>query len=349
MDNPAEFLEGLTLDDGWSVEKKIEHGTDHTGGNFSVCYKVRKGGQIAFLKATDISRASKSADPMKVLYLLTSAYEYERELLQMCDGRSMDRIVKILGSGIVTPVEHNPQKLFVPYLIFELADITIREHVLEVSDTMDNACLMRSLHSVSVAISQLHGGGIVHQDLKGSNILLFNINGFCKVADLGRAESATKKSIFFDEVISGDPDYAPPEHILGYADGDWNTRRKGTDLYHLGSLICFYYTQMTMTALYKSFLPLEFIKGEWHGRYKEVLPYLKNAFQEILEYIQTQLEERFSEKEIAVQITKIVKFLCDPDPSKRGYPANLPVERYSMERFITAFDKLASKFEAKLL
>lgn len=349
IENPAEHLTGLTLEDGWIVDHRIEHGHEHTGGNFSVCYRVRRNDQIAFMKAMDISRAMGSSDPMKNLLLLTSAYDYEKELLQTCEGKRMDKVVKILSAGRVTPKEHNSQKLFVPYLIFELANTTIREHVLEIAENLDNACLMRSLHNVAVAISQLHNAGIVHQDLKGSNVLLFNLNGICKVADLGRAEIITKQSIYFNDPIAGDPDYAPPEQVLGYLDNSWEIRRKGTDLYHLGSLITFYYTQMTMTGLYEAHLPVEFKRGNWHGHYDEVLPIMKLAFQEILETVQNQLEERFSDKAIVKDITKLVKFLCDPDPTRRGHPDSHEMDKYSMERFITIFDTLANKFESKLL
>lgn len=349
MENPAEHLLNLELADGWVVDEKIEYGDDHTGGNFSVCYKVKNGNQLAFMKALDIGRAMRTPNPMKHLRLLTTAYEYEKELLQTCDGRKMDKIVKILTSGEVTPDKNNPQQLFVPYLIFEIANTTIREHVLEIAENLDNACLMRSLHNVAVAISQLHSAGIVHQDLKGSNVLLFSLNGNCKVADLGRAEIATKKSIYFDEPIAGDPDYAPPEQTLGYSHSSWDVRRKGTDLYHLGSLITFYYTQMTVTGLYQSHLPVEFKRGNWNGHYEEMLPVMKLAFQEILETVQNQLEERFTDREIVRDITKLIKYLCDPDPSRRGHPDNHAANKYSMERFITIFDTLANKFERKLL
>jgi eukaryotic-like serine/threonine-protein kinase len=179
-------------------------------------------------------------------------------------------------------------------------------------------------------------------------VLLFNKNGSSKVADLGSAEINTKRSVKYHFDIAGDPDYAPPEQIVGYKDEDWDIRRRSTDLYHLGSLITFYYTQITMTAFYESHLPAEFKRGEWQGQYEEALPIMKLAFQEILETIEAQLEETFSETDIVRSITKLIKYLCDPDPSKRGHPDSL-IDRYSMEKFMTIFDTLANKFESKLL
>ncbi|WP_341836847.1 protein kinase [Chitinophaga pollutisoli] len=347
MQNPAEHLKGLTLEGDWYVSEKIEHGDDHSGGNFSICYRVTKNGHTAFLKAIDVSKAMGGPDPTRGLQTLMNAYEYEKELCTTCDGRRMDRVVRILAAGSTYPLKHLP--VFVPYLIFELASTTLREHVLETTHNMDNATLMRSLHNVAVAISQLHSAGIVHQDIKGSNVLLFSPDGESKVADLGRAEMISKESIYFHFPIAGDPDYAPPEQRLNYISDKWDVRRRSTDLYLLGSLICFYYTQFPMTALYEIHLAPEFKKGAWKGKFEQVLPVLKDAFQEILEFLEEQLSETFSEKDIIQNIVKLVKFLCDPDPSKRGHPDSLPIDQYAMERFITSFDVLANRFESKLL
>ncbi|PWV47056.1 serine/threonine-protein kinase [Chitinophaga sp. S165] len=359
MENPTEYLLNLELEDEWVVIERInqmeaENGMlEKTGGNFSIGYKVQRGDDIAFLKAFDISRALTGNNRMLALNQITTMYLYEKELLDICKGQKMDKVVKILAAGEVQPIEHNPNKHFVPYLIFELAETTIRDHLFEVFDAIDNACLMRSLHDVAVGISQLHGAGIAHQDIKCSNVLLFDKGGNCKVADLGRAENKENKSPIFNMTIAGDPDYAPPEQKYRqkyrYTDQEWETRRIATDLYHLGSLITFYYTQSPMTSLYATVLPPELQYGVWNGTYEEILPDMKNAFSEILQYLEEQLEDRFSDKQIASEIMKLVKYLCDPDPCKRGHPDSHATSRYSMERFISIFDRLTTKFESKLM
>jgi len=351
MNNPAENLLELTLNGGWEVFEKIDNSKNTSGGNFSICYKVRRGKEIAFLKALDISRALRMKDSLKWLQFLTTAHNYEVELLEVCSGRSMDKVVSVLDSGEILPEENNPLGLPVHYLIFELADQTIREHVLGISLDIDNACLMRSLHNVAVGISQLHSAGIAHQDLKPSNVLLFDTAGNSKIADLGRAESVQKQSLYFNENIAGDPTYAPPELLYKDLSSDWDVRRKATDLYHLGSLVCFYYTKDPMTTLLKTFLPTAYNWTNWSGNYEIVLPYLKDAFAETLAYLDECLRTIFSDAKTCTEIREIVGYLCDPDPLRRGHPDNrmLPSTRYSMIRFVTIFDRLARAFESKLL
>ena len=91
---PAESLEGIQLENGWVVGPLIPKTAVQTGGVFSCAYSVRKpDGQTAFLKAMDYTSAMESADPASALNNLTSAFLFEREVLQECAERKMSRIV----------------------------------------------------------------------------------------------------------------------------------------------------------------------------------------------------------------------------------------------------------------
>jgi serine/threonine protein kinase len=355
MINPAENLVGLTLEGGWYVYEKIVTPSGGSVGNFSICYKVRRGSEEAFLKALDISRAFKMDNVTKALQTLSAAHNYEVGLLQACRNRKMDKVVSILGHGKITPEQGNPGGLPVPYIIFEHAPKTAREHILEAAQNFDNASLMRALHSVAVAISQLHGGGIAHQDIKSVNVLVFDNSGNSKLTDLGRAESIEKQSAYYDEVVAGDPAYAPPELLYNDVSSQWDVRRKATDLYQLGSLVTFFFTKDSMTSLLKTFLPSPYIWTNFSNHspvnYQIVLPYLKTAFEETINYLEECLGNVFSEKQIIEELTNAVRYLSDPDPTRRGHPENrmLASTKYSMERFITLFDRLAHHFESKLL
>lgn len=351
MQNPADNLVGLTLDGGWQVYEKIKKMPGDTGGNFSICYKVRRNREEAFLKALDISRAFRMPNPMKILEILTTTHNYEVELLLACSRRKMDKVVTVLDSGTITPDEGNPNEFPVHYLVFELAEKTVRDHILRLTDILDNASLMRSIHNVSVGLYQLHSAGIAHQDLKPSNVLMFHANGNSKIADLGRAEDIQKQSRLFDLAIAGDPAYAPPELLYKDLNNDWEVRRKATDLYHLGSLICFYYTRDSMTTLLKTFLPVELNWNNIVGHYQKVLPYVQAAFDDACDYIEQCLNNVFTEKKTVSEILSLIRHLCSPDPLQRGHPESrmIPANRYSLERFMTRFDVLANDFESKLL
>jgi eukaryotic-like serine/threonine-protein kinase len=185
MDKPAEQLLGLTLDKDWKVIEKIATPPGATGGYFSVCYIVEaKDGTKAFLKALDFSKALEEADPARFLQAMTEAYNFERDLLAKCNESKMDRVLKAIGDGSVRIPEAGAVGA-VQYLIFELADKDVRLH-LALSKAIDTAWKLRCLHHVATGLLQLHLVGIAHQDLKPSNVLVFDEKS-SKVGDLGRA------------------------------------------------------------------------------------------------------------------------------------------------------------------
>jgi hypothetical protein len=114
---PAEQLEGLALNNGWTVGKPIIRTNAQTGGCFSCAYHVtRANGETAFLKAMDFAAALREPDPAKALNELTSAFLFERSILEECADRKMSRIVRAIDGGITAAGGSGVQ-----YLIFEEA------------------------------------------------------------------------------------------------------------------------------------------------------------------------------------------------------------------------------------
>jgi len=81
---PARALVGLSLDGGWKVVELLERSPTATGGCFSQSYRVISAdGVPAFLKALDYTDALTNAeDPARILAALTTAYNFERDLLR---------------------------------------------------------------------------------------------------------------------------------------------------------------------------------------------------------------------------------------------------------------------------
>lgn len=156
--NPAERLEGLTLDGGWSVIEKIQRPSKDSGGNFSVCYLVQNSkGQRAFLNALDYSRALLAPDPALALKGLTEGYIFERDLLYACRKGHMDRVIIALADGTVRFGQEGMD--VVQYIIFELADGNVRSRLGEIAQ-FDIAWSLRALHHIAIGLSQLHGRGL---------------------------------------------------------------------------------------------------------------------------------------------------------------------------------------------
>lgn len=347
--NPAEQLKGLVLVNGWRVKKKHTPSTGATGGTFSVGYVVEgPSGERGFLKAFDFfSRISDWADPARELPPLLDAYNFERDLLALCNGKRLKRVVRALDSGAVT-VSTDPQLgavCVVQYLIFELAEGDVRKQ-LDFTNRFDLAWATRALHHIAGGLNQLHRLGAVHQDLKPSNVLMFEKRTSNKISDLGRAAVRGQSSPHYDQSPAGDPEYAPPEYWYGEQPADWHSRRAGCDAYLLGSMIVFFFSQTSMTALLKAFLEPQFRPDSWGDSYPQLLPHLYHAFEQALDAFSKQVPPQ-----LRSEIVEMVRQLCDPDPSNRGHPLDRRMlgNKSSLERYVSKFDLLASKLETGML
>lgn len=342
LQSPAEQLEGKVLDNGWKVIERMKTAGTMTGGTFSASYVVEDvRGSKGFLKALDYSKALLSKDPAQFLFALTAAYTFERDLLGLCADRKLSHIVRAIDSG---KIQIDPTRAdgVVEYLIFELADHDIRSY-LDVGNSFDLALTLRTLHQVATGLFQLHRIDIAHQDLKPSNVLVFRDSLF-KIADLGRATLKHRSAPYDDQAIPGDPTYAPPELLYGYTHPEWLPRRLGCDLYLLGSLIVFFFSEASMTAMIKSYLAEAHCWERWGGSYNEVLPYIRDAFANSCYVISSYID-----LSVRSDVMKIVGELCDPDPTTRGVFKRLGhYDQYSLERYISRLDSLARRAELGL-
>jgi eukaryotic-like serine/threonine-protein kinase len=231
----------------------------------------------------------------------------------------------------------------VQYIIFELADGDLRQQV-SLSRRFDVAWILRALHHASTGMWQLHRAGIVHQDIKPSNLLVFAGN-VTKVADLGRAASKGVTPPHEQYEIPGDPTYAPPELLYGYLDSEWDRRRLAGDAYLLGGLVVFCFTGTGMTAQLRAALAPGHVWRTWPGTFDEVVPYLREAFERVTEEFSKSVPD-----EQRADVVALVRELCDPDPGVRGHASQRlkASSQYSLERYVTRFDLLARRAEASL-
>jgi eukaryotic-like serine/threonine-protein kinase len=340
--SPAEMLEGLTLGDGWRVVERCKRDPLSTGGNFSVGYRVEHiDGRQGFCKALDYSAIfTMGGDPAPLLQELTESYNFERDILHKCDEFRMSRIIRILDDGVVSI-----ERFFIPvsYIIFEYAQYDIRRELDQEKD-LQAAIRLRTLHHVATGLGQLHSIEIAHQDLKPSNVLIVDARADqrdCKLGDLGRAADRRVSAPHDDCPIAGDRTYAPPEQLYNAIPVEFGPRRLGCDLYHLGSLAAFMFTSVSMNGLLLLELHPSHVWTLWTGTYEDVLPYVRDAFGRALSAVHAACPA-----EVADRLTKLISYLCEPDPDLRGHPAErlaVSGNQYSLQRVVSELDLLARR------
>lgn len=334
-------LEGRTLKTGWNVIEKVKAKPSSTGGNFSVCYVVEKDGVIGFLKAINIlSFLNSESDLMLAMTEMLNTYNFEKEVLSRCSNKNFSKVSKLLEASF----ENIPGFIVanVYYMIFEKANGDVRNH-LNFNKVIDDVWKLKSLHNVATGLKQLHGINISHQDIKPSNVFVFE-EGISKVGDLGRALCDSLSSPHSTLNFSGDGRYAPPEVFHKYVLSEWKDKVFAIDCYLLGSMASFYFTGQNMTALMGQKINnnINILSFD----FENALPYWINAFDEAIEVIISHT----SNIEGQDKLIEAIKMLCYPDPRKRGHLKNIKGigNNYQLERFVEIFNLLSKKAEYKL-
>ena len=139
-----------------------------------MCYLVEKENQKGFLKALNVLTflRDEEDDLPKAMEKTLKTFNHEREVLEKCRDKNLSKVSRLLDAGTENVDGFVIKNVY--YLIFEKADDDVRSY-LNFAKTVDLAWKLRSLHNISVGIKQLHGIEISHQDVKPSNIFVFDL------------------------------------------------------------------------------------------------------------------------------------------------------------------------------
>ena len=345
----ARSLEGLQLEGGWKVLKRIDPHHRSTGGHFSVGYLVKdKNNKEAYLKALDFSKAFQTTDPARELESMTAAYNFERDLLAKCKEHRLSKVVLPIDDGTVMVQGDFGDLRNVCYIIFEKADGDIRKQHDNLR-SIDLAWCLRSLHHTATGMKQLHYEGIAHQDLKPSNVLVFD-KVVSKVTDLGRASYRSTPSPCDGYQVPGDMGYAALEQFYDFHVSDSFQRRLAIDMYLFGSLVFFYFSNVSATQAVKAKLKSHSSPNFSSSDFINDLPYIRNAFFEAVNDLREDVKRKAGE--LTSEIIRMVNELCDPDPRLRGHPKDRLAahgQQYSFERYVSKLNLLARRAEYGLV
>jgi eukaryotic-like serine/threonine-protein kinase len=203
------------------------------------------------------------------------------------------------------------------------------------------------MRDVTLALAQLHKGGIAHQDIKPSNVVsvaaaLEVAESRVKVGDLGRVVRRDVSGPFNTMIWPGDQRYMPPERWYAHMPSDWTDAREAADAYMVGSLLLFLFTGVSLQMLAYPHLPDQFKPGTWRGAFdQDLLAVLQNVHDKVLvECLLPNVVEQLRDDVFA-----IAKALTQPDPKLRGDPrARQQVGRpLGMDRIHQKFLSLARR------
>ena len=349
----AEDLKGLDLEGGWHVDARVAKSAKGTGGYSSISYWAsNRKGEKAFLKAIDLSSALQDDDLMGRLNVLTEAYLHECNLLRQCKDKRLRRVVMPITEGLAKVSEIYKPLDRVPYIIFPKADGSIREVVERWRDfekKFDLAWALRCLHHSATGLQELHGMNIAHQDVKPSNILFYPVEG-SKITDLGSASQVGNPSGSDRWRVAGDPRYTTPEQWYGWSQSAGFEDRYLVDLYRLGSLIFFFFSNISAMDALQLKLSSKYRKDFIKSDFISDLPYLQYAFKESLDGLRESVEETAGD--LTDQIIMIAGQLCDPDPQRRGDPRARVAKyrkQHDMQAYVSRFNTLARRAELRMI
>jgi eukaryotic-like serine/threonine-protein kinase len=343
----GQVLVGERRKQRWTVTEEVSMVPGHTPGHFSVAYKCKSDeGQEAFMKASDLGLFLAANDPLESLVRASNAHSFERSVLDHCRGNRMDRVVTALDYGS-SSIVHEGVREAVFFLIFELAQGDLRKRVTQ-AEKADLLWVYTVLHNLAVALSQLHGGNIFHNDLKPANALVFD-EALQKVADLGRATTPHFAALHDNFHCAGDTRFAAPEQLysleLEQVDLERYERSQAGDLYSLGSMAHYLMTSRMVTPEVIQRLRPEFrprtAHGGWEDRFGLVLPHWRAAYSQLMQEAADNVREDWAEdyRADALAIIDLITHLCDPDPMLRGHPRDRGgVGRYGLQRYVTMLD-----------
>jgi serine/threonine protein kinase len=344
-------LIGAKLKDGWTITSRITRKAKQTGGAFSYGYRAQRGGDEAYLKAYDFERVFQADEPMKELEKTVKSFNFEVEVLDLCARSNMKRIVRAIAHGVIDNDKVPFGKLY--YLLFELAEDDIRGQVIADNSGKDVAKIawsLRSLHQIAAALQQLHARGIFHQDLRPSNILVFDGHKVSKLADFGRSHCAAMDAPHDEARVPGAWRYAPPELLYDAPLPDKKSQRAAAELYLFGSMIFFFVMHVPMTPELMTLMRPEHRMALFGGTnlgvyFRDVLPFLVDGHDQLLRLFKMRLTELLSgDQNSAEKITDLLRYATLPDPALRGHPSARRIKfgnPYELQRFVSAFNLIA--------
>ena len=341
----SEELKGVEIESGWIIDSPFVPISGATGSHHSFGFIATKKNQRAYVKIMDPT-PNLNLQPnarLEDLRLRLTVFNYERILVEKCNTQKIRNVVRIIGSGALTPSSY---PYGIHYIIFEHAESDLR-NLMNLGSSINLVAKMNIIHKVAVGLENLHFNRISHLDIKPSNILIMDA-GDVKIGDFGHAyDSDDPRTRTIHSVGPlGDPTYAPPEEFYNYRHSNIKNRVLSTDLYLLGNLIVLLCTDKNLTTAIFENLHSQHSPNNWFDSYQFVLPFILEAWESALK----EFEASFPVVMQRSELVELVRYLTNPNPMRRGHPRNFTElgSQFNLRRFVSRLDSIRKQTELKL-
>ncbi|HEU5475052.1 MAG TPA: serine/threonine-protein kinase [Actinophytocola sp.] len=196
-------------------------------GRYALLHEIGRGGMGIVWLAEDRMIGRRVA--IKELHLPDGVPPEERGVFEervLREARTAGR----LNDPSVVIVYDVVQERGNTYIVMELIEAPTLADVIRQSGALPQDAVASIAGQLLSALESAHAAGIVHRDVKPSNVMLLP-NGRVKLTDFGIAQSLDDPRLTSSGVLIGSPNYLAPERIHG-ADAD-----ASSDLWALGAVL----------------------------------------------------------------------------------------------------------------
>jgi hypothetical protein len=198
-------------------------------GRYTVLEEIGRGGMGIVWLAEDRTIGRRVA--IKELHIPAGVPAEERRVLEERVLREARAAGRLNDPGVVT-VFDVVQEAGATYIVMELIQAPTLTDIVARQGPLPQELVARIAEQLLSALEAAHAAGVVHRDVKPSNIMVLP-NGRVKLTDFGIAQTADDPRLTTSGILIGSPTYLAPEVIRGQqADA-------GSDLWALGAALYF--------------------------------------------------------------------------------------------------------------
>jgi serine/threonine protein kinase len=195
-----------------------------TVGRYRIIEQLGQGGMATVFKAYHAE-----LDRFVALKVLHPAFLEDSSFLARFQREA--RLVAKMDHPNIVPIYDYAEHEGRPYLVMKFIEGETLKARLE-RGQIPRPEIQTIVEAVGAALGYAHKQGILHRDMKPSNVLLAD-DGHIYLADFGLARIAQSgESTLTSDMILGTPQYISPEQALGKKDLD-----EGTDIYSFGVML----------------------------------------------------------------------------------------------------------------